>query len=113
MDVVLMKRIGIYFCLKDGAREEYIKAHKTIWPAMRAVLDEAGIQNYSIWNLEEKLFAYYEVEDEIRMQEILNSSPVYLKWRSLMERFIFKEPNTGQKEWGLEMVFFNQGKEKE
>lgn len=104
-----MKRVGIYFQLKEGAGEGYIRAHQNIWPQMREVLNEAGICNYSIWNLDEKLFAYYEVEDEKKMEAILSGSEVYAKWRELMEEFVYKEWVTGTKEWPMELVFFHQG----
>ena len=106
-----MKRVGIYFKLKEGAKEGYIQAHKEIWGSMREILSEAGIQNYSIWNLDEKLFAYYEVEDEEYMRCVLENSEVYTRWREYMEQFVYKEEISGTKEWPMEMVFFNQGKE--
>lgn len=104
-----MKRIGIYFRIKEGCREAYVQAHANIWPEMREVLDKAGICNYSIWNLGEMLFAYYEVEDEEHMNQVLASSEVYEKWRTYMEDFVYIEEGTGQKEWPMEMVFFNKG----
>lgn len=107
-----VKRIGIYFKLKQNKREAYIRAHENIWPAMREVLSEAGVRNYSIWNLGDDLFAYYETDHEERMQAVLDSSEVYAGWRDMMEDFVYKDEN-GRKEWPMEMVFFNQGQEKE
>jgi len=105
-----MTRKGIYFQLKPGKRETYISAHQKIWPSMLEVLGTAGIRNYSIWNIDDKLFAYYEVDDETHMQQILNQSKVYAKWREYMEEFVYKEPKTDQKEWLMDQVFFFQGK---
>lgn len=104
-----MIRKGIYFRLKKGMQEEYIQAHQTIWPKMLEVLNEAGIRNYSIWNLDEKLFAYYELEDEDRTNQFLEESSIYEMWRQFMEKFIEIEESTGQKEWPMEMVFYNRG----
>ena len=75
-----MTRVGIYFRVKEGRSEAYAKAHANIWPGMREVLNEAGICNYSIWNLGEMLFAYYEVEDMKHMNQVLASSEIYKKW---------------------------------
>lgn len=105
--MVRMKRVGIYFKIKKGCREDYIRVHEEIWPQMREVLTEAGIQNYSIWNLGEMLFAYYEVEDEEHMNQVLSESEIYSKWRVFMENFVYIEEGTGQKEWPMEMVFFH------
>lgn len=104
-----MTRVGIYFRVKEGCSEAYAKAHANIWPGMREVLNEAGICNYSIWNLGEMLFAYYEVEDMKHMNQVLASSEIYKKWRIYMEDFIYIEDGTGRKEWPMEMVFINQG----
>lgn len=104
-----MVRKGIYFKLKPGARPGYVKAHEQIWPEMRRLLDEAGFRNYSIWNTEEKLFAYYELEDEVRTESILHNSSIYQKWRDQMEEYVYLDPQTGQKEWPMEMVFYHKG----
>lgn len=105
-----MKRVGIYFKLKAGKRQEYVEAHDNIWPEVRETLTEAGICNYSIWNIGEMLFSYYEVEDETKMEQVLSCSEAYRKWREFMEEFVYKEEITEQKEWPLEMVFYNEGK---
>lgn len=84
-------------------------AHEQIWPEMRKLLDEAGFRNYSIWNTEEKLFAYYELEDEARTESIIHSSSIYRKWRDQMEEYVYLDPQTGQKEWPMEMVFYHKG----
>lgn len=109
MDVVLMKRIGIYFRLKPGKKEAYKAAHAAIWQEVSDVLDEAGIKNYSIWNLDDMLFAYYEVEDEAKMEQVLAGNEAYQRWRDWMEEFVYQDPD-GTKEWPMEMVFYHKGK---
>lgn len=104
-----MKQEGIYFILKPGAKREYIKLHKNIWPQLKSVLDEAGIHNYSIWNIENKLFAYYEVENKTHMKKVLENSVVYQNWRTLMENYIYKDFQSGKKEWFMKKVFFHKG----
>ena len=46
--------------LKDGMKEEYIRRHNEIWPALVELLKSAGIENYSIWLCGHELFGYYE-----------------------------------------------------
>jgi len=103
-----LKRIGIFFKLKDNKAEEYKKAHDEIWIEMRSVLQSAGIKNYSIWRENNMLFAYYEIEDEKITEKILLESEIYQKWRKKMEGYIYSDPVTGQKEWFMEMVFFQE-----
>lgn len=102
-----MERIVIYFKIKLGKRDEYVRRHNEIWPEMLKVLDDAGFRNYSIWNLGNDLFAYYEMKDPQRAKEILASSGVYAKWREEMEEYIFIDEKD-QKEWPMEMVFFSE-----
>lgn len=46
----------------EGKIDEYIKQHNEIWPEMLEVLNSAGIRNYTIWNVGNELFGYYECE---------------------------------------------------
>ena len=39
-----------------GKLAEYIRRHDEIWPEMTDVLNQAGIRNYTIWNLRDELF---------------------------------------------------------
>ena len=48
--------------VKDGCLEEYCKRHNEIWPELVEVLKQAGICNYTIWNVGNELFGYYECE---------------------------------------------------
>ena len=45
--------------------EEYQKRHDQIWPEMTAMLNEAGIHNYTIWNIGDELFAYMECDIDL------------------------------------------------
>ncbi len=42
----------------EGMLEEYIKRHDNIWPELTQVLNDAGIHNYTIWNVGNELFGY-------------------------------------------------------
>ncbi len=46
----------------EGKLDEYIKRHNEIWPELVDVLKQAGIKNYTIWNVDNTLFGYYECE---------------------------------------------------
>lgn len=103
-----MERKALYFKLKPGMREGYVQRHNEIWPEMRTLLTLAGFRNYSIWNLGEMLFAYYEIEDQKGAENILSKSEVYARWRRDMERYVTLEPVTGQKEWPMTEVFYHK-----
>lgn len=46
----------------DGQLEEYKRRHAALWPELKAVLKEAGISNYTIWNVGNDLFGYTSVK---------------------------------------------------
>ncbi len=102
-----MGRYGVFYKLKVGKKEEYIKRHKEIPPEISDLLDQAGYRNYSIWCEGDMLFGYYELEDQQRANEILSKSEKYAWWRNEMEKYVYKEPETGKKEWSMNEIFYH------
>lgn len=102
-----MERVGIYFKLLPDKLEEYKRRHDHIWSEVSEALSSAGINNYSIWNYGEMLFAYFEVEDHKKAQHILQKNEAYDQWRSYMEDIIDIDPVTGEKEYLMHQVFFH------
>jgi L-rhamnose mutarotase len=101
-------RKAVFFRLKPGAAQEYRKRHDALPGAMRDVLDEAGFRNYSIWRVDDFLFAYWEVGDEGRATKVLQSSAVFRQWREWMEDVVAVDAD-GKKEWPMELMFLHEG----
>ena len=57
-----MERYAWRATVLPGKLAEYKRRHDDIWPEMRAVLAAAGIRNYTIWNVGDTLFGYYECD---------------------------------------------------
>lgn len=51
-----MDRYAWKAVIRDGCLDEYVRRHREIWPELVKVLKEAGICNYSIWNVGNELF---------------------------------------------------------
>ena len=82
----------------DGALDEYIRRHDALWDEMKDVLREAGIVNYTIWNVGNELFGYYECEKGIEFAEKTQAgSPIVDRWNEYMKDIIIMEldPETG------------------
>ena len=92
---------------KEGCREEYRKRHNEIWPEMVDVLKAAGIKNYTIWNVGNELFGYYECEKGIEFAVKLQSeSPIVKKWDRYMKDILIMEMDPVTKaQPKLEMIF--------
>ena len=81
-----------------GRIDEYIRRHNEIWPEMVEVLKEAGIVNYTIWNLGNEVFGYYECEKGADFAaRIQAESPVVDRWNEYMKDVLIMEmdPITG------------------
>ena len=83
----------------DGQLEEYKRRHAALWPELKAVLKEAGISNYTIWNVGNDSIA-----EAARIQA---ESPVVDRWNAYMKDVMVMEmdPCTGAQP-RLEQVFF-------
>ena len=86
--------------------EEYKKRHDPIWPELKTVLKEHGIHNYSIFLDEEtnKLFAYVEIEDELKWKSIADTS-INKKWWEYMKEIMVSNPDNSPVAKELEEVF--------
>lgn len=94
-----------------GKLGEYKKRHDEIWPEMSAVLDQAGIANYSIWTDGTELFGYYECESIKKAAAVQSDSVIVDKWNEYMKDVMDMviDPKTGTAVQ-LEQVFFHEGK---
>lgn len=84
--------------IKDGCLEEYKKRHNEIWPELVKILKEAGICNYTIWNVDNELFGYYECEKGTKFAtETQANSKIVDKWNEFMKDVMVMEtdPITG------------------
>lgn len=80
-----MERYAWKAIVKDGKLDEYVKRHNEIWPELKQVLKDAGISNYTIWNVGNELFGYYECEKgKAFAQKAQADSPVVDRWNAFM-----------------------------
>ncbi len=82
----------------EGKKEEYIKRHNKIWPEMKEILTKAGIKNYTIWNVGNTLFGYYECEYGADFAAKTQAeSDVVARWDEYMKDILImdKDPVTG------------------
>ena len=103
-----MERYAWKALVKEGKLDEYKRRHDNIWPEMKELLKSAGIKNYTIWNVGNELFGYYECEKGIdfaaktqAQSEIVDCWNEYLKDVMTMEM----DPVTGAQP-KLTQVFF-------
>lgn len=59
-----MNRLPFVLRLKDGKKEEGIKAFQDNWSEINRVLTSAGAENFSVWGINEFLFCYGEYKND-------------------------------------------------
>ena len=102
-----MERYAWTARILDGKKEEYVRRHDEIWPELVELLKSAGIRNYTIWNVGNTLFGYYECEKGIEFAEKTQAgSPIVDRWNEYMKDILELEmdPVTGAQP-KLEPVF--------
>ena len=102
-----MERMAWKGRIKPGCKGEYVRRHKEIWPELVQLLKDAGICNYTIYNVGEELFGYYECEKGVSFAEKTQAeSPVVDRWNAYMKDILELEmdPETGAQP-KLEQVF--------
>ena len=92
-----MERYAWKAKLLPGKLEEYIRRHDEIWPEMKQMLHDAGIRNYTIWNVGEDLFGYYECDSVAEAGRVQAQSEANARWDAYMKDVMIfeKDPVTG------------------
>ncbi|KUG09148.1 L-rhamnose mutarotase [Solirubrum puertoriconensis] len=101
-----MEEVAFTMQLRPGVAVEYPRRHEEIWPELSAVLQQAGIRDYSIF-LDEasgKLFAIQKripnhTADELPMQEVMQ------RWWAYMADLMETNPDNSPIVTPLRRVF--------
>ncbi len=94
--------------LKPGCAAEYKRRHDNLWPEIDQLIRNQGIRNYTIWNYEDTLFAYYEVDrEEPPLTE--EEAAADAKWQAYMSDIIeiVKDPATSDRK-KLDLMFLHE-----
>ena len=91
----MTRRFAFKMFLKPGFEEEYEKRHAAIWPELKQMIKEQGVQNYSIcWDRDTNiLFAYQECTKEGNSQDTENVDPITQRWWDMMADIMEVNPD--------------------
>jgi L-rhamnose mutarotase len=68
--------------------DEYLDAHKEVWPEMLAALREAGIRNYTIFRRGNEVFGYFEADDLEAAAVYMETKEVNARWQDTMANLL-------------------------
>ena len=83
-----MQRIALCYRVKPDKKEEYIKAHREIWPEITRGMKEAGCREMTIFLRGNSLFLYALIEDFDEFNRIRAKDPHFHRWNDWMNELL-------------------------
>jgi L-rhamnose mutarotase len=80
----MTQRMGFVLRVKPDRVDEYVLAHREVWPEMLDALKDAGIRNYTIFRAGNEMFGYFEADDLERAGAYLAAQDVSTRWQDAM-----------------------------
>jgi L-rhamnose mutarotase len=84
----MTQRVGFVLRVKPDRVDEYVLAHREVWPEMLEALKDAGIRNYTIFRAGNEMFGYFETDDLARAETYLSEQDVNARWQDAMADFL-------------------------
>ena len=102
-----MHRVGFKMKLFNGCEDEYKKRHDAIWPELKTLLKETGVEDYSIFLDKETniLFGVLKIKNPVKLDELPNH-PVMKKWWAYMKDVMESNPDMSPVSSPLKEVFY-------
>jgi L-rhamnose mutarotase len=98
------ERTAFVLRVRPDKIEEYISAHRDVWPEMLDALRGAGIRNYTIFRDGATMFGYFEADDLAAAGDYLAKQDVSTRWQDAMaELLVERVPDGGPP--ALEEIF--------
>lgn len=99
-----MQRVCFLLRVKSDRLAEYKKAHKDVWPEMRAALSRHGWRNYSLFLKSDGLLVgYVETPDIKKAVDGMQGEDVNRRWQAAMKDF-FTSLGTGAADTSLQTL---------
>jgi L-rhamnose mutarotase len=100
----MTQRTGFVLHVRPDKIDEYVSAHRNVWPEMLDALRAAGISNYTIFRAGTSVFGYFEAEDLDRAAAVLEAQEVSSRWQNAMAELLEERAPDGGPP-ALEQIF--------
>ena len=84
----MTQRTAFVLRVRPERVEEYVQAHREVWPEMLDALRSAGIRNYTIFRHGNQMFGYFEADDLERAADYLAAQDVSARWQNAMAELL-------------------------
>jgi L-rhamnose mutarotase len=106
-----MQRYGQLIGVKPEKLEDYKRYHAAVWPGVLKMITECNMRNYTIFEKDHMLFAYFEyVGDDFEADMAkMAADPETQRWWAVVNPLQEPIPTRGEGEWWatMEEVFHN------
>jgi L-rhamnose mutarotase len=100
----MTQRSAFVLRVRPDKIDEYVQAHRDVWPEMLAALRDAGIRNYTIFRNGNEMFGYFESDDLDAAGAYMATQEVNARWQDAMAGLLEERvPDAGPP--ALEEVF--------
>jgi L-rhamnose mutarotase len=80
----MTQRCAFVLRVRPDTIDEYVEAHRNVWPEMLDALRDAGVRNYTIFRSDNEVFGYFESDDLARAAAYLEAQEVSTRWQDAM-----------------------------
>jgi L-rhamnose mutarotase len=80
----MTERSAFVLHVRPDKIDEYVEAHRNVWPEMLDALRAAGIRNYSIFRHGTEVFGYFEADDVAAALRRMEAQEVNARWQDTM-----------------------------
>jgi len=80
----MTQRSAFVLRVRPDKIDEYIEAHRSVWPEMLTALSDAGIRNYTIFRHGNEIFGYFEADDLDAAAARIEAQEVNARWQDAM-----------------------------
>jgi L-rhamnose mutarotase len=80
----MTQRSAFVLQVRPDKIDEYVEAHRSVWPEMLDALRAAGIRNYSIFRHGNEVFGYFETDDLEAAGAYMSQQEVNARWQDAM-----------------------------
>jgi L-rhamnose mutarotase len=92
----MTQRSAFVLRVRPDRTDEYVEAHRNVWPEMLAALRQAGIRNYTIFRNGNQMFGYFESDDLEAAATYMEAQDVNARWQDTMGELLEERvPDTG------------------
>ena len=84
----MTQRAGFVLRVRPDRIDEYVRAHREVWPEMLEALTAAGVRNFTIFRAGNEVFGYFESADLEAAEAYLAAQEVSARWQDTMAELL-------------------------